>query len=296
MAGVSVGKRIKISKIQQHMMLAILVASLVFGVSLVLSIYFVKYIMFNTKVIDEKDAAITTYYEAISNVGICTDSNKDNKYSEKELKECNPKEIKAEDVPGTLRNNVLVKMQENEDLESVARTDPTDEVSCYENGKKRDYVELYQNAEYDEQREEYFSKMKLCSSLRVVPDALPSVQNQEALLSSMNQIFLLSGIEPESLSPSNSVSTSPITGLEVIPINVSVKKDIGTTTRVLENLEKSIRSFYFTNAMISWKSGMGEDIELELSAQALAFYTNKVQAATTEKTIYASPEAKKASK
>ena len=45
----AVGKRIRISKMQQHILLIVLVTSLVFGVSLVLSIYFIKYIVFNTK-------------------------------------------------------------------------------------------------------------------------------------------------------------------------------------------------------------------------------------------------------
>jgi len=40
---------------QQHILLIVLVTSLVFGVSLVLSIYFIKYIVFNTEIIAAKD-------------------------------------------------------------------------------------------------------------------------------------------------------------------------------------------------------------------------------------------------
>ena len=112
MAEAAVGKRIKISKMQQHMMLAALGTSLVFGVSLVFSIYFMKYIIFNTTVIDEKDKSISNYYTAIKNVGICTTKNKDGKFSDKDLKKCNPESIDADELPGTLRNNVLIGMTE----------------------------------------------------------------------------------------------------------------------------------------------------------------------------------------
>ncbi len=295
MAEIAVGKRIKISKIQQHMMLAVLGASLVFGVSLVLSIYFVKYIIFNTTVINEKDVAIENYYKAISNVGICIDSNGDKKFTDRELEKCVPNDIDVNDIQGTLRYNVLVGMTENEDLESVAREGISS--TCYDpaTGKKFNFTELYQNAETEEARQQYLYDIKLCSSLRVIPDALPASQNQEALLSSMNQIFLLSGLQPEALSPSNTGAVSPVNGLEVIPISVSIKENILKSTRLLENLERSIRSFYFTNATITWRGGMEGQTNLELAAQALAFYTNQVEATETQKTIYASADAKKAS-
>ena len=45
---VAVGKRIKIDKTKQQIMLLVLGASLVFGVCLVFSVFFIKYINFNT--------------------------------------------------------------------------------------------------------------------------------------------------------------------------------------------------------------------------------------------------------
>lgn len=294
MAEKAVGKRIKISKIQQYIMLAVLVTSLVFGVCLVFSIFFIKYIVFNTTVISEKDKAIDGYYSAITNVGICIDKNKDGKYTDKELQECNPESIEVEDIPGTLRYNTLVEMAENTDLESVAR-DSLD--SCYgTDGKKLDFTKAYQAATTEEERAQQLYMLKMCSSLRVVPDALPASQNSEALLASMNQIFLLSDLQPEALSPSSAGAVSPISSLEVIPISVSIEDDITKATTLLQNLERSIRSFYFTNAAITWRGTDATGVtKLELSAQALAFYTNEVEATETQKTIYASKEARKAS-
>jgi Tfp pilus assembly protein PilO len=291
MAEAAVGKRIKISKIQQQQMLAVLGASLTFGVSLVFSIFFIKYIIFNSKVIEEKDKAISNYYTAITNTGVCK-PNSTGKYSEADLKKCDPTAISVTDIPGTLRYNVLIGMTENNNLESIARESQN---VCYDNnGRKVDFTESYLNAKTDEERELQLYNIKLCSSLRVIPDALPSKQNDEALLSSINQIFLISGMEPEALSPNKSTETSPISNLEVIPISLSVEdSSVQATTGLLESFEKSIRSFSFQSATIRWTNQVMGVPQLELSAQAFAFYTEQVQASESQKTIYASQDAKK---
>lgn len=291
MAEKAVEKRIKISKIQQQIMLAVLGTSLVFGVCLVFSIFFIKYIIFNSTVITEKDQAIEDYYSAIKNVGICIDKNGDGKYTDRELEQCVPEDIAVEDIPDTLRYNTLVKMSENSDLESVARDSL--EICYDDDGKKLDFTKSYQAATTEEERAQQLYMLKMCSSLRVIPDALPASQNEAALLSSMNQIFLLSGLQPESLSPSSSGAVSPINGLEVIPISVSIENTATNTTKLLENMEKSIRAFYFTSASISWSGEEAGGTNLELSAQAYAFYTNEIEATETQKTIYASKEARK---
>ncbi|MBQ2638861.1 hypothetical protein IJF91_02250 [Candidatus Saccharibacteria bacterium] len=294
MAEKAVGKRIKISKIQQQNMVAVLITSLIFGVCLVFTIFFAKYIVFNTTVIAEKDKAIDGYYSAIKNVGICLDKNNDGKFTDKELQECVPEDIAVEDIPGTLRYNALVSMSENTDLESVARESLD---SCYDvDGRKLDFTKAYQAASTEEERAEQLYMLKMCSSLRVIPDALPAFQNEEALLSSMNQIFLLSDLQPEALSPGSSGDSSPISELQVIPISVSIENNINKTTTLLQNLERSIRSFYFTSATFTWQGTDAAGLaKLKLSGQALAFYTNEIEATETQKTIYASKEARKAS-
>ena len=292
MAEAAVGKRIKISKIQQHMMLAVLVTSLTFGVSIVFSIFFVKYIAFNSKVIEAKDESISKYYTAIKNVGICTTSNKDGKFSDKDLKNCDPDSIDVTSIPGTLRYNVMVGMTENNDLESVARDS---QAICYDSkGLKIDFTELYRNAKTDEERASQLYLLKMCSSLRVIPDALPAVMNDTALLSSMNQIFNLSGIRVESLAPSTAGAMSPIEGIEAIPITVSVEDTAYNTTKLLQNLERSIRSFSFQVASIRWQEDEGLGAKIELQAQAFAFYTNEIEASESTDRIYATPAARKA--
>ena len=301
MAEVAVGKRIKISKIQQQMMLAALGTSLVIGAALVFSIFFVKYIVFNTTIIKEKDEAISNYYKAIKNVGICTTKNKEGKFSDTDLEKCNPDAIDVADIPGTLRHNVLVNMTKNNNLESVARDNQLE--SCYDtDGNKRDFQKLYEEATSDDERSANLKMIKLCSSLRVIPDALPATQNREALLSSVNNIFNLSGVAPNALAPNRASEPSPITGIEVIPVSVTYEGNVFQTTKLLQNFEKSIRAFSFKSATIAYKSANNSGYtmsarandKLQLSAQAHAFYTNEIRASETTKTIYATKEAQKA--
>ena len=101
-------------------------------------------------------------------------------------------------------------------------------------------------------------------------------------------------MEPEALSPNKSTETSPISNLEVIPISLSVEdSSVQATTGLLESFEKSIRSFSFQSATIRWTNQVMGVPQLELSAQAFAFYTEQVQASESQKTIYASQDAKK---
>ena len=284
---IAIGKKIKISKTQQQMLLAVLGASLTVGVCAVLAIYFVKTIGFNTKVITAKDEAIASYEKTIKNVGICIDRNGDGRYNNDELNECDPNAINAEDLPNTLRYNVMVNMANNVDLEEVGR-ESLDE--CYGIDKKKiNFTKLYNEAETEDQRLYYLYMTRMCSALRVIPDALPSQRNTEALMASLNQIFIVSDWQPESLAPSDMVPNVNIEGLEVIPLSLMVEADSEKTLNVLDNIEKSIRTFEVSSATISWS---GEN-RLELRASANAYYTNSLAVQETTKTVYANEEAGK---
>lgn len=262
---VAVGKRIKIGKYQQQMILFALLAAIVLGVSIVLSVFFIKYIAFNSKVIEGKDAAIKDYDMAISN-------------------------------SKTLEGLVL-GLADNKDLESVALG--TVDRACFEpdSGKRINYSEKYR-AEMDEEKaKEYLKMMKTCSALRVVPDALPSNENKEALMSSVDQIFKISGWEPESLSPSDSSSYSAgedAVELQTMSMGFSVEANPATVFRVLDSIEKSVRSLDISTASISWKEGGNVDSSLEFRAQMRAYFMNEAKVAETEKIIYATDDARKA--
>lgn len=284
--GPAFSKRLKISKTQQQTLLIALVAAAILGVCGVLMVFFGKYIEFNRKVIKAKDDAITAYEATIKNVGLCTDRNRDGKFTDDELDKCNPEAIDSAGIPNTLRYNVMVNMANNKDLESVARESLSD---CYDkDGKKIDWQQKYDDTENDEEQARYLSMLKMCSALRVIPDALPAQANEEALMSSLNQIFNISNWEPESLSPSGN-TTAGSEGISNIPVSLSVEANSDTTMRVLNNIERSIRTFDLQTATISWSSNNF----LTLRSQGTAYYTENSDIVESNTTVYATDGARK---
>lgn len=284
--GPAVTKRTKISKTQQETLLITLVSATILGICGVLFVFFIKYINFNSKVIEAKDQAISDYEKTIKNIGLCKDTNKDGKYSDDELKKCDPDALDSSTMPGTLRYNVLVDMANNQDLETVATSAQS---GCFDDeGEKINWQERFDTTESDEAKEEALAMLKQCSSLRVIPDALPAQANELALMSSLNKLFILSNWEPESLSPSGTVSLDD-SGLSTIPVSLSVEANTKTTMDVLNNIEKSIRTFDLRNANVSWS---GNNF-LSLKAQGVAYYTKNAGVVETKKTITAQDNKRK---
>lgn len=281
------GKRLQISKAQQLTMLEVLGASLILGTCIVISIFLIKYIKFNTKIIGAKNEAISSYSQSILNVGICGDKDKNGRLSDKELIDCNPNTTSLNDVQNSLRFNVLEKIAVNEDLESVARKRTSD---CYDDqGKRIDFAKLYNSSRSDAERQKNSQMRKICSALRVIPDALPAQKNTEALMASLNQIFILSGWEPETLQPRDDTVTSNITGLGVIPVNLRMEGSAPVVLTTLDNIEKSIREFDINTANVEWTNS-----GISLQASADAYYLTDNTSFETTETVYASDKARKA--
>lgn len=285
--GPAVEKRTKIKKTKQQMMGIVLVGALIVGTCVVLMIHFYKYIKFYGKVIGLKDTSITEYEKTITNIGLCPKPTGTH-YSIDDIKKCNPNTYSP--GSGTLRYDVTTTMAENTDLESVARDEATEICYDQETGKKYDYQTLADSVLNDENRSHFLGLLKICSSLRVIPDALPAGRNVEALLASLNKIFTISGWEPESLSPSDNVSETEIEGVKTIPVSLSMESvDVSKMMTILSNMEKSIRTFDITNATIEYQ---GENM-LTLKAQASAYYAKDAGIVETEKTEYAVKPKKK---
>lgn len=274
-------KRQKISKAQQITMIEVLGASLVLGTCLVLVNFIIQYIKFNATVITEKDEAIATYDQTIRAVGICADKDRNGRLSDKELEECNPNAVQLSDVPNSLRYNVFEAMAQNKDLESVARKRNE---NCYdEEGNRYDFNSMYDLATEEEYRQQILQAMKICSALRVISDALPAQKNTEALMASLNQIFLVSQVEPETLAPRDDVVIlENLTGVEAIPVSFSFRGDDVTVLTVLDNIDRSIRNFDITNMTVEWISA-----GLNVSARANAYYTEEAWGIESEKTVRA---------
>ena len=287
---IAISKRLKISQAQEYMLLAVLGASMILGVALALSLHFFKLIGFNAEAIGAENEAINAYSSAIESIGICTKP-KGKVYTEDELKKCNPDSIEVSQIPGTLRENILNNLAANVALNAVPKED---ESGCKnpETDKNYTYEELeklYAEAE-GEELAEASDLIKTCSALRVIPDALPAFKNEEALLASLNKIFLVSGWEPESLSPSGTIAEQTIEGLQPIVLNLSIDRtSTQTIATILSNIERSIREFDVNWATIEW--GAGDT--LELKAQATAYYVEPSELVEITKTIKANKDTKK---
>ena len=281
---IAIGKRAKISEAQQYMLLSVLGASVVLGISIALTARFVQQISFNSKVIAAEEQSIASYSDVIKSTGVCK-SPSGSVYSDEELQKCDPDGIDVSEVPGTLRYNVLVGLASNDALNSVPKEDISTNCISPSTGKNYTYDELtklYDRANDSSELAAASQLIKSCSALRVIPDALPSFKNEEALLASLNKIFIVSGWEPEGLSPSSNVpNTSPDGYVNPISLNLAVEANSATTMTVLNNIERSIREFDIQSATINWS---GED-SLSLRAQALAYYVDPSSIIETNKTI-----------
>lgn len=289
---VAVGKRLKISEAQQYMLLAVLGASIVLGIAISFISYFVHQISFNTQVIMTQEESIVAYSDVIKNTGVCK-SPKGAIYSDEELKECQPESIEISEIPGTLRANVLENLAANEALNSVPKEDDS---SCKNPETNKNYtykqlMKLYNDAKSTDERIYASQKIKSCSALRVIPDALPAFKNEEALLASLNKLFKISGWEPETLSPSGEADATDLSEtLNTLSMNVSVETNSSTTMRVLSNIERSIREFDIDRATFEW----GSDNTLLLQAYATAYFVNESTIKETKKQIDADGKVKTA--
>ena len=277
---VAISKRAKITEAQEYMIFSVLIAALFFGAALALTLHFIEQISFNTEVIMAEEEAIVKYSDAIKTSGICQ-APKGSIYSDEELKKCDPDSIEVSSIPNTLRYNILKNLASNEELNSVAR----ETSSCInpKTNKNYTYAELeenYDNATSSSELKTAVQLIKICSSLRVISDALPSSKNSEALGASINKIFNDSDYAPESISVSSD-STKVSETLNSLSYSFNVESDFETALKVLTNIERSIREFDISSATISWES----DISLSLQFQATAYYINPITISETTKTI-----------
>ena len=281
---VAISKRLKITKAQQNMLLAVLIASVILGAALSISINLIKRIAFNADVITAKDKAITKYSKLISEVGVCRKP-AGAVYTEEEIKKCNPDAIDLSEIQGSLRANILENLAANPALNSVLKEDETRCVNSA-TGKNYTYEELqgiYQGAQNEDEMARASDMIKTCSALRVIPDALPAYKNEEALLASLNKILNLSGWQPEALMPGD--TTTPLGKTDLLPIglNLTIETDNTTTMNVLNNIERSIRLFNLANVNIDWI----DSNHLKLGARAAAYYVNPTNVVETTETISA---------
>ncbi|MFV0485052.1 MAG: hypothetical protein ACK5MU_02360 [Candidatus Saccharimonadales bacterium] len=261
---IAIAKRAAIDKASQKMFLAVCGASIILGLGIVGAIYFIKWMSFNSRVIARKDEVIKSYVVIQDNL--------------EELKD---------NIVGN-EDDGVAGLANNANLEVMARAR---DAGC---------VDVDGNPVATESS---VSLARTCSALRVIPDALPSVRNDEAVYASLNKLFLLTSdeggnpVEPEAISPGGSGSTDAATGLNTIPISLSIQNTGSTTKAVLDTIERSIRNIDIRTATISWHSSEGgSNDRIELRSTAVAYYSTPVEAATKTEIIYADEDKGKTTK
>jgi hypothetical protein len=241
---VAIQKRAQIDKATQTMLIAVGLASVVLGCAIVLSVYFVKWITFNAKVIGEKDLIIKDLEVIQANVG-------------------------------RLADNVNI-LSENENLEVMARVRENRCVTF-----DGDPIDTTNNVEL----------ARVCSALRVIPDALPATQNNEGAYASLNKLFLETRneagnpVEPESIGPGGSggAGVSLESGLNAIPVSLLIENTAFTTRAVLDTIERSIRNYDIQAVTIAWR----DSSRIELRGNAVAYWSDAVTVGLKKKIVYA---------
>ena len=248
--GAAFAKRSKIDGMRRNMFVAVCIASVILGASIVGVIRLAKTIGFNSKVIGEKEKIINGYVQIQADLEV-------------------------------LKSNVS-NLVSNEKLESVARY-RADE--CYGNSTKE-----IDNEDYKDQAIEL---ARTCSALRVIPDALPSSNNTEATLSSMNQLLYWSnnksGVIFESLSSDfGGEAASEVTdSVHVVSLRTEMKDSAEHIHGALSEIENSVRNFDISSANISWTGRLFDSEQLEFSAEYSAYYSDPVSAEIRQRNVCA---------
>lgn len=280
---VALSKRAKISRAQQNVLLAVLGSAIFLGIAIALVLHFVNQITYNADVIAAEERAIVVYSDTIKDIGVCP-APKGRIYSNDELKKCDPNTVEVSSVPGTLRYNILEDMAASRVLNSVPQASTA---GCVNPATEKRYTftemnNIYNDATTSEERVAATALIRSCSALRVIPDALPSSKNEEALMSSLNKIFILSGREPESLSPTGESDLAAFgSNLNAISLRLSLESDADGIYTFLVDSERSIREFDILKATIEKSS----DSTLSLSASALAYYMDPSTIIETTETV-----------
>jgi len=185
-----------------------------------------------------------------------------------------------------LASNVRL-LEDDENLEVMARVRDENRCTTFEG----DLIDTTDNV----------GLARICSALRVIPDALPAVQtgsepNREAAYGSLNKLFLETldedgnPVQPYSIGPGGSgvAGTNIEIGLNMIPVALIIENTATTAKAVLDTIERSIRNYDIQTMTIAWQGGdRNEDAMLEMRGSAVAYYLDAVTAELKTKVIYA---------
>lgn len=262
--GASVLKRLKITKAQRTMFVAVCLASIALGVTFVLVVYFAKVISFQGKLLTQKGYVVDALKQDQTNLS---------------------------QLAGQISN-----LTKNENLESVARTRTVTDCSGYYG------IDMSLEGV---KTEEEVEKVRRCSSLRVIPDAMPATSGTVSLddvdTTTRIQLDLImdrAGVDLSADSDSavsveetgysgssTSTSGSILEPYSMLEANVNIDGDLSKMKTFLSTIDKTIRNFDLQNATIEIPSG--DTTDFTFSGSYYAYYTNPVDLQIQKRTICA---------
>ena len=263
--GASVLKRLKITKAQRTMFVTVCLASIAVGITFVLSVYLVKVISFNGKLLTQKGYVVDALKQDQSNL---------------------------ESLAGQISD-----LTKNENLESVARTRTvTDCSGFYGIDMSLEGVKT----------EEEVEKVRRCSSLRVIPDAMPATSANISLddvdTTTRIQLGLImdkAGVDLSADSESavsledtgysggsmSSTSGSILEPYSMLEANINIEGDLSKMKTFLSIIDKTIRNFDLQQATIEMPTDGSNNFNF--TGSYYTYYTNPVDLQIQKRTICA---------
>lgn len=243
--GIALAKRAKIDSAQRNMFIAVALASVILGVTLVGTIYLVRTIIFNIQVTAVKDEVISEYKKA-----------------QKSLTELTSR---------------VSELAQNERLEVVARArSQACENSTVELGLETSTSYAVEDIEL----------ARTCSALRVIPDALPALYNEDSSRASMVELLKRSndgsGVITESVAGEKGKSVSGMTNVGGVTTSIRLNDDASKVNGALMTIEDSIRNYDIKSATISWSGS-----RIELRAVFTSYYSSSASIKTSSKIVCA---------
>ncbi len=243
--GVAFAKWAKIDKAQRNMFVAVCIASIIIGITIVSIIYFAKVIAFNVKLMDEKASFIADYKETQDNLQLISDQ--------------------------------VTELSENENLEVVARTRSDDcKALLEENSGVIDDVEVARTCT---------SLRVISDALPSAGNVEATLGSLNVLLIHDNDMLNIEGLsgdvsintssyDDDYSSVSSSAGGSTLNG---IGASVSIDDTEENVRQALRAIENSIRNYDIVSAAIAWSSDAENGgTKLELNASFTAYYSRPV--------------------
>ena len=283
-------KRVKIDKAQRNMFIAVCLASIIVGVTIVASIWFVRKIRFNNKFAKQQEYVIDDLKKSQANLDALA-------VSVEELTSNEALEVVAQSKESKSQNQKLRELCAS--LLDEEKADAKDSSSSNSSSKSNN-SNSSSSEEDEEDANNSYELAKTCSALRVIPDALPSGKNEVATLGSLD--FLISDlVNVEALSGDNGSryssyskkSTRSVTkSVNSINANVSMSDSAARINAALNGIENSIRNYDIRSAKLSWTDDTRSGDSIDFSATFSAYYSNEVNAEVKTRVICADGKSK----